>query len=107
MPLVIEIGPEAAQDLATAAGWYDNERPGLGREFLHEVDALLRRMGDLPLSFPLYPGHSTVHQAPLPRRFPYRLLFEVTEERLYVVACSHVRQRPQWWAERVRRDPDE
>ncbi len=102
MPLLIEIAPEATQDQAEASDWYDSERPGLGSEFLRAANALLAQIAERPLAFPLAPSHPTVRRAPLPRRFPYRLFFEVTGERIHVVACSHVRQRPDWWADRLR-----
>jgi toxin ParE1/3/4 len=102
MPFVIEIDPEAAQDIEAVAQWYDGQRTGLGDTFLSEVNALLSRLAERPLAFPSPPGHPTVRQSPL-RRFPYRLLFEVANHHVYVVACSHVRQRPDWWAERLGR----
>jgi hypothetical protein len=35
VPLVIN--PEAEDDLVQACKWYEEQRPGLGREFLREI----------------------------------------------------------------------
>jgi hypothetical protein len=36
--------PEASAELEDAAVWYESQRPGLGVEFLHAVDATLDRI---------------------------------------------------------------
>jgi hypothetical protein len=35
------VNPEAKEDLAAASGWYDQQRPGLGHEFLDAVHETL------------------------------------------------------------------
>ena len=37
MTLEVRLRPEAEQDLADAATWYEEQRQGLGHEFLDEV----------------------------------------------------------------------
>jgi hypothetical protein len=44
--------PEASAELQAAALWHDEERPGLGDEFLAEVTAVLERIQAAPHSFP-------------------------------------------------------
>lgn len=43
----------AELEVNKAVIWLEEQRPGLGREFLSEVRATLREMEDRPLSFPL------------------------------------------------------
>src|SRR6476646_7573505 len=40
----------------SAALWYDEQRPGLGDEFIAEVAVALKRVGDAPESHPVWPG---------------------------------------------------
>jgi hypothetical protein len=42
----------ARRDIREAAAWYERERPGLGDEFLIELDAVLLRVADALLQLP-------------------------------------------------------
>jgi hypothetical protein len=45
--------PAAAAELDEAYRWYERERAGLGDEFLQAAQALIARVGENPLAFPL------------------------------------------------------
>ena len=47
MPAAPRRLPPAVADIITAAEWYDDQQPGLGDDFLTEVDAVIR---SLPLN---------------------------------------------------------
>ena len=49
MSLVVRKLPLAEQDALDAAIWYEQRRPGLGEEFLHEVDRAVRALGESAL----------------------------------------------------------
>jgi hypothetical protein len=63
----------AGGDIADAHCWYDEQRAGLGREFLDEIEATLKRIADGPLRFPVAIGD--VRRALVVRRFPYSVYF--------------------------------
>jgi hypothetical protein len=42
------VAPEAEQDIADAYAWYEEQRPGLGEEFLSCVDACLEAIRRTP-----------------------------------------------------------
>ena len=70
----LELHPEARAELRSAALWYDEQRPGLGDEFIADVSATLDRIGGTPESYPAWPR--TRAAGPLIRkatiqRFPY------------------------------------
>jgi hypothetical protein len=46
--MIVEIRPEVATDLATAADWYDQREPGLGDEFMTEYRNALAATIDKP-----------------------------------------------------------
>ena len=52
MTLEIRLRPEAEQDLADAAAWYEEQRHGLGHEFLDEVLTMLSSIAKTPLMYP-------------------------------------------------------
>ena len=53
MTAEIRLRQEAVQDLADAAKWYDEQRPGLGDEFLNETRATLSTMAEMPSMYPV------------------------------------------------------
>lgn len=73
----VRLEPEAKQELAAGAAWYEQRREGLGLEFLAEVDAVVAAIARWPCRFPLYPRVPTelgVGRAAA-RHFPYSLAF--------------------------------
>ena len=52
----LELHPDARAELRSAALWYDEQRPGLGDEFIAEVSATLDRIGDAPESYAGWPS---------------------------------------------------
>lgn len=88
---------EAEQDLAEAFGWYEEQRPGLGSDFLLCVEAALTQICRNPRAFPIV--HRSVHRALLPR-FPYGVFFVLERERVVVLAVLHAKRNPRRWPRR-------
>ena len=96
--------PAAELEAADAAIWYDDQRPGLGDEFLSEFRRALDRIAAAPESFSrleTYTGKDDVRRCML-KQFPYIVVFVRRAEAIIVVAVSHVRRRPLYWLERLR-----
>lgn len=49
MTVEVRLRPEAEQDLADAATWYEGQREGLGQEFLDEAAATFSAIAERPL----------------------------------------------------------
>ncbi len=56
MTLEVRLRPEAEQDLADAAAWYEEQRQGLGHKFLDEVLTMLSSIADTPLMYQTFIG---------------------------------------------------
>ena len=93
MQLVIR--PAAAADIEDAFVWYEQQRRGLGSEFLEVVDEALIA---IPRTFQLHP---VIHRNTLLRRFPYGIYYRVYPELIVVVACMHGRRNPTRWRSRT------
>jgi hypothetical protein len=52
----VRLRPEAEQDLAEAARWYEEQRPGLGLEFLDEALATFSAIAERPWLTPAFSG---------------------------------------------------
>ena len=82
-----------------AQDWYENEAPGLGRNFRAAVDAVIQRMSANPWQFPVV--YKSIRRALL-RHFPYALMFVVeADETLTVIACFHGSRDPAHWQKRA------
>ena len=66
--------PEAGQDLASARDWYDQQRAGLGDEFLDALALALRVLARDPELPRFY--HQKFRRVML-RRFPYKIFYQV------------------------------
>lgn len=94
--------PQAKNDVLEAADWYDHHREGLGNEFIEEVLAVFDALEVNPLQY--CRRHPTKNiRWRYPRRFPYRVIFEVIEEeRLVVIAAvTHAARHDRVWRQRL------
>jgi hypothetical protein len=63
--------PAARDELAEAVAYYDEQRPGLGDEFLHEVKRAVGRIRGFPKAWPKMSRRSRRCRV---TRFPYGLV---------------------------------
>ena len=84
-PVVIR--PRAEADVMRAWQWYEDQRNGLGDEFLLEV----RRVVDsLQTDYEQRPIYYRDFRRLLIRQFPYKLFYRVEVERIVVFRILHV-----------------
>ena len=86
--------PPTDLDVEAAFEWYENERPGLGLEFLDELRAAYERIVDGPLKYQLL--RSGIRRALL-RRFPYAVYFAIEDDVAVVLAVLHDNRDPAEW----------
>ncbi|MAS10337.1 type II toxin-antitoxin system RelE/ParE family toxin [Endozoicomonas sp. G2_2] len=89
--------PEAEADLEEAFSWYEEQRPGLGSEFLDEVSAAFNRICAYPRACPSVEANI---RRGFTHRFPYSVYFEL-EASIYVFAVLHQKQAPAAWYSRA------
>jgi plasmid stabilization system protein ParE len=92
--------PEAREELLAAATWYDDQRVGLGDEFLNAIDEVLERIAAAPFSYPRDRFDERARRA-LVGRFPYAVVFVVQGDEVRVVAFVHAKRLPGYWTERT------
>ncbi len=83
---IIHLRTVASKDIGAAATWYEQQRPGLGAEFLLELDQTLERIANNP---EIYVSVYRSTNRALLRRFPYIIYFKINNERIDVVAVLH------------------
>src|ERR1019366_1795638 len=85
------VPPEARDDIESAALWYEQQREGVGAQFLAELDVLLDRIREHPLQFPFV--EEPVRRGLL-HRFPYAVYFVEEPDRTAVLAILHQHRSP-------------
>ena len=86
--------PDADQEFTAATLFYHRQAPGLGGEFLDEVE----RTESLLTAFPLAgrPIRGAIRRYAV-RRFPFDLIYETQGEELVILAVAHQRRKPGYW----------
>ena len=92
----------ARSEFLAAAEWYESERPGLGDEFLHQIDKALETIAAQPRAWPtLATRRGTDFRRFAVPRFPYSVIFAAREKELFVLAVAHGSRRPGYWTDRL------
>lgn len=86
------------RELDDAFDWYEAQVPGLGYDFLSEVDRAVGRILAYPQSAAiLEPGLRRV----LINRFPYGMIYGLDGDRIVIVAVAHLHREPHYWIGRL------
>ena len=99
----VALHPEARAELRAAAIWFEEQRVGLGDEFVLEISSVFDRIAENPGQFSLWPSKVVlpkIRRAVL-TRFPYVVAFEVDADHIAVLAVAHARRRPLYWLVRA------
>lgn len=99
MSFVVRKFPLAEQDVLDAAIWYEERQPGLGDEFLEEVDRAVRVLSDSAL----YHGirFADVRRTSVHRFKFYGIYYIVRAEELWILAIFHGSRHPRVLRERI------
>lgn len=100
----IEYLPLAAAEVVRAEAWYEKETAGLGDRFLAEVEATVGRGSRWPnagRAVVIAPDSSVVNRVMTVGGFPSAVGYEVTDEKLFVLAVFHQHRKPEYWTDRT------
>jgi plasmid stabilization system protein ParE len=88
---------KAASDLAQARDYYEEQREGLGDEFLHSVNLVFDRIESMP-EVPAF-VHRDIRRA-LVRRFPFAVYYRIVDDEVVIIAVIHSHRDPKRWLSR-------
>ncbi len=98
----VEFLRAAQSELSEASAYYNAQREGLGDEFVAEVRETVGRILGHPEAWPRLSART---RRCLTKRFPYGVLYQIRNDRLLVVAVTHLKRKPNTWRSRLK--PDE
>ena len=88
----------AQLELDDASEYYEFETPGLGAQFRDEIKHGIRRIRE-------YPGAWAKEKSDVRRyllhKFPYKILYSIEENYIYIIAIAHYHRRPDYWIDRI------
>ena len=98
MKYTVIVRPEAEEDLKGAFSWYEDNRSGLGYDFLLQVDAGINFIKRNPEIHPIEYKRTRKH---LIKRFPYKIVYLVEAEKIIILAVLHGKRKPDLMKKRI------
>jgi plasmid stabilization system protein ParE len=89
-------------DLGAGFDWYEEQRPGLGEEFLSAIQSALKNVELYPELF--IAVHGDVRRA-IVSRFPFAIFYLVEPRRVVVLRVLHTARDPKLWPRHKRKAP--
>lgn len=89
--IIISIGAE--KDTSDAYTYYEDQQPGLGDRFLARLAHFYKKLKHHPTYYSFVSEKKTIRSIAL-KIFPYRIIYEIDNDELYVFAVYHFRQDP-------------
>ena len=91
MTFTVRFRRTAELEIQEAQSWYEEQQAGLAEEFNREVGAVMARLAEAPLIYPV--AHRAVRRAVV-HRFPFLVWYQVLGSVVLVLACTHGRADP-------------
>lgn len=83
--------PGAEDELKEAILWYGNQQKGLDIEFVRCIDDAIQKIKRNP---GIYPIEFENYRKKVVRRFPFKIIYEIMDDHIYILAVFHSRRNP-------------
>lgn len=87
----------AKRELEDAVLYYELEYRGLGSKFRKEVKKAALRISEYPKAWSIERGDI---RRCLLHKFPYKLLYSIEKEHVFIIVVAHQHRRPYYWVDR-------
>ncbi len=93
----VRLHPDAIAEAKAAYEWYAEHNCSAANAFISELDHAISQIQTGPERWTIH-LHGT--RKFLLRRFPYGVVYRITEAAIQVIAVAHGRRRPGYWKSR-------
>jgi plasmid stabilization system protein ParE len=100
MSFRVLLRPEAEADIGDAATWYEEQKAGLGREFVEAVFHAVDTLSGNPLLTSCRHRRRNIRWV-FPDRFPYRIVYEVANDTVLIISVLHAARHDRHWRARL------
>ena len=91
--------PFAIIELQEAINYYEELQSGLGLEFVREIFSTIQRIIHFPEA---WSNLSMNTRRCLSNRFPYLVIYQITEDEIFIIAIMQQNKKPDYWKKRVK-----
>ena len=88
----------AKHELEDAEAYYELEMQGLGTRFKQEVKSSIKRIIQYPEAWPIETGEI---RKCLINVFPYKILYSIENDHIFIIALAHQHRKPDYWVDRI------
>jgi plasmid stabilization system protein ParE len=92
----VVLRPDAEADVTATYEYYGEADQDLAEQFIDELDLVLRRLAEFPLSARQVQGYGSVRRALL-RRFPFAVFYISRDDEVLVLRVIHAARSPETW----------
>jgi toxin ParE1/3/4 len=96
----VDVHPDVYAEMEHSRMWYEERAEALGTEFLVEVDSAIEKVRESPMIWPFGDEDRGIRRY-LVHRFPYGVVYRVSNHIIQIIAVMHLRRHPDYWRGRV------
>ena len=86
----------AKLELDDAVRFYELQYAGLGKRFKDEIRTVALRIAEYPTA---WSSESAEVRKCLLHKFPYKLLYSIESDHIFIIAVAHQHRKPNYWVE--------
>lgn len=90
----VQFFPAAQEELREAVSYYNSQCAGLGFEFAAEIRKTIARILHFPTAWTCLSPRT---RRCLANRFPFAVIFQFTDTKVFIVAVMHLKREPDSW----------
>lgn len=96
----IIISTRAVEDTSEAYAFYENQQIELGDRFLDELTHFYKKLKRHPTYYSFISEEKTIRALAL-KVFPYKIIFEISANEVYIFAIHHFSRNPDHFLKRL------
>ncbi len=89
----------ALKEFNDAVSYYELEVSGLGGNFRKEIRKAIKRITEYPRAWSIEKRDVRRH---LLHKFPYKILYSIESDHIYIIAIAHLHRKPDYWVDRFK-----